>query len=93
MKEDTTFACKPIDCPAVAKPPVRVPALASTTMLVSLSSRYRKMTAWQNALITMLLADSTSMLLFSFQKPMSFLKARKSNTLCSMDTTMVSASR
>jgi hypothetical protein len=50
-------------------------------------------TSWQNALMTMLRADRPSMLLFSFQKPMSFLNARKSNTLCSMLTAMVSPSR
>jgi hypothetical protein len=62
----------------------------STTVDVSLSYRYRKMTTCEKALRTTLLAESPFMLLLSFQKPMSDLKASTSRTECSIDTATVS---
>lgn len=60
---------------------VPTPLLMMTTKDVSLSSRYRKMTSWQKALRVMERAERPSIDLLSFQKPMSFLKARKSKKL------------
>jgi hypothetical protein len=69
------------------------PALNSTTVLVSLSSRYMKMTTWQQALTMIMLAERPSIDLLDFQKPMSFLKASISKTVCSSDTKNVSAKK
>mmetsp|Transcript_12554 Transcript_12554/g.58102 ORF Transcript_12554/g.58102 Transcript_12554/m.58102 type:complete len:207 (+) Transcript_12554:550-1170(+) len=69
------------------------PLLSSTIQLVSLSSRYKKITAWHPALNVMVRALRPSMLLFRRQKPMSFLKASTSNTVWNTLTTLVTASK
>lgn len=58
-------------------------------MLVSLSSKYKKMMTWQKALMMIVFADNPSIDLFDRQKPMSFLKASISKTEWSSDTTNV----
>mmetsp|Transcript_11487 Transcript_11487/g.21790 ORF Transcript_11487/g.21790 Transcript_11487/m.21790 type:complete len:203 (+) Transcript_11487:1123-1731(+) len=75
-------------------PSISTPTPTSRRMMLltlGASSSLSRMMSWHTKLEKKVRTDSPSRLVRAFQKPTSFLKARKANTECSVPTTVVMA--
>jgi len=85
------IACRTAALPPADKQSATPCASPHTRVRAGLPGR-RRGRAWQTQLMRMVRTDRPSTFFLFFQKPMSFLKASMSNTLCSMDTANVTPS-